>query len=82
YCKTLNAMGETGQVDFDEIHDLILCLINFRNKSCEKLCAGYSVYEVAEDGGLGKTLLNWQRDGENTFGRLVDPNRPSYFFTA
>ena len=82
YCKTLNALGETCEVDYDNLHDLILCLINFRNKDCEKMCAGYSVYELTEDGALGETLLNWQRDGKNIFGRLVDPALPGYFFTA
>lgn len=82
YCKTMNALGEIGEADYDNLHDLILCLINFRNKDCEKLCAGYSVYELTEDGELGKTLLNWQHDGTCAFGRLADPDNPAYFFAA
>lgn len=82
YCKTLNALGEIGEIDFVDVHDLVICLVNFRNKDCEKLCAGYSVYEIAEDGSLGKTLLNWQHDGQNIFGHIADPECPCCFFAA
>ena len=74
YCKTINPLGEVGQYDFEELHDVINFCLNFRNKKCELYSAGYSVYELNPDGTIGKTLVNWQRDGNNIFGVLIDPN--------
>lgn len=82
YCTTLNPLGDVRSYDYDDIHDVIACCINFRNKQSEKLSAGYSVYTVDENDGLGETLLNWQHDGKNIFGHLTDPNNPSWFFVA
>ena len=82
FCTTLNPLGETRCEEYDSLHDIICCLINFRNKQCELFSAGYSVYSVNSDGSNGKTLLNWQHNGKNTFGRLIDPNKPQWFFEA
>ena len=43
YCKSKNPLGEIGSADYADLHDVIACCINFRNKSCEKFSAGYSV---------------------------------------
>ncbi len=69
-------------MDFDELHDVIAWCINFRSKDLEKSSAGYSVYEVNKSGGFGRTLLNVQHDGLNSYGVLVDPDRPDWFFNA
>lgn len=82
YCKTLNPLGETGEVECETLRDAILFCVNFRNKDCEKTSAGYSVYSVDEHGGIRETLLNWQHDGKNIFGRLVDPENPACYFSA
>lgn len=82
FCTTKNPLGETAAFDYSSLHDVIACCISFRNKDCEKVTAGYSVYELDEDGNLRETLLNWQHDHKNTFGRLVDPQNPHYFFAA
>ncbi len=82
YCKTLNPLGEIGTVDIDRLDQMILFLKGVRNNGIERMSAGYSVYETAEGCELGKTLLNWQNDGKNIFGRLVDPDDPARFFEA
>ena len=82
YCTTMNPLGETRSFDCESIHDAIAFCINFRCKQSEKLSAGYSVYLVDENDGLVETLLNWQHNGKNIFGRLTDPDDPSWFFEA
>lgn len=82
YCKTLNPLGETGAEDFDRLDQTILFLRSLRNNGIERMSAGFTVYVVDKDGGLGDALLNWQQDGENIFGRLEDPDRPELFFSA
>ena len=82
WCTTLNPFGATMQEEVDDLHSVITWCINFRNKQCERMSAGYSVYVIGEDGGNAETLLNWQHDGKNTFGFLRDPDNPSWYFAA
>lgn len=81
WCLTPNPLGETAGVERDSIRDVIDWCVWFRAHG-EKTSAGYSVYALDENGGFAETLLNWQRDGENTFGFLFDPNDPDVCFAA
>ena len=82
FCKTLNPLGETAMYGCYTMREAINCCINMRSKGAEETCARYTVYALDENGEFGKTLLNWQRDGQNTFGYLYDPEDPECAFAA
>lgn len=69
WCRTKNPLGETHSRDEERKENVILWIM-VNHQTLTRLSAGYTVYLVGDDGGLGESIWNWESDKDKCFGKL------------